>query len=1016
MSERILRALIQLFAIGASLERLTLQSRAVVEGILRQQLSQHRINEYLTLFDTHLQALEGKEDQTKARKRIALSSVKALRICTEINKELNTSQKYIVFIRLVEFMHSSDVSITEPEKEFLETVATVFNIEQKVQQLCVALTERNVHAQGLESASVLCVQSQKDAKSHTYQQLEHTEVDQSLWFLNIEPAGMFFLRYTGKDLLTVNGKPVVPNSVSVFTQGAVLRGQKIQALYYSDVLRFFTIKKEERRIQLRAENLEFTFKNGKKGLHTLNFSSHSGELVAIMGGSGAGKSTLLSVLNGTSPVSSGRLLLNGKDVYKDAGVLEGMIGNIPQDDLLIEELSVFQNLFYNTKLVFGKLSDEEIREKVMAMLDSLGLTETADLKVGNPLNKTISGGQRKRLNIALELIREPAVLFVDEPTSGLSSHDAENVMDLLKQLTLSGKLVFVVIHQPSSDIFRMFDRLLILDTGGYPIYYGNPSDSLIYFKRQAQFADADRSECPACGTINAEQIFNIIGQEEVDEFGNRTNSRKVSPQEWFNYHKQNIAAAEGILTENEKTVAGGSNAGYFRQWRVFFTRDFLSKLSNRQYMAITLLEAPLLAGILGFILRYTTPGESYSFTDNPNLPAYLFICVIVALFLGMTASAEEIIRDRKILQREKFLNLSRQSYLFSKIALLFLVSAIQSLSFVLIGNLIFGVQDMLFQYWWVLFSTACFANLVGLNISSGLDSVVTIYILIPFLIIPQILLSGVIVKFEKLNPLISNPAEVPLIGNVMASRWAFEALSIYQFQENQFQKDFYPMDAKMSEATFKKDWWLAVLRERTDKSERLIGRGVPSDSIKSILQLVYNELNKEQNENPRLKLNPASLNVNGKQDMTTVQAMRKDIEQLKDFYIEQFNSSSELKETIIEGMTNSPEKLTEFKKRKRDYYNESLDQLVRNSTGVERLRVYENEVIQYFEPVYRTRPSENALSGMFFTPTKSFLGQTYNTFSVNIVVIWGMTILFYLTLTWDLLRKILMLGTRFKKK
>ncbi len=1016
MSERILRALMQLFAIGASLERLTLQSRSVVEGFLRQQLSLQRIPEYLSLFDAHLLSLQGADDLTKARKKIALSSVKALRICTEINKELNTSQKYIVFIRLVEFMNSSDSQITEPEKEFLETVATVFNIEQKLQELCLALTVKNLKPENLEHESVLCVRKHTEAGNHLYHQLQHPDTDQSIWFLNIEPAGMFFLRYTGKDLLSVNGKPVVADIVSVFTQGAVLRGQKIQALYYSDVLKKFIGEQEERPIQLRAENLEFTFPNGKKGLHSLNITSKSGELVAIMGSSGAGKSTLLSVLNGTSPVSDGKLLLNGKDIYKDARVLEGMIGNIPQDDLLIEELSVYQNLFYNTKLVYGKDSDAEIRIRVMNMLDSLGLTDTADLKVGNPLNKTISGGQRKRLNIALELIREPAVLFVDEPTSGLSSHDAENVMDLLKQLTLTGKLVFVVIHQPSSDIFRMFDRLLILDTGGYPIYYGNPSDSLLYFKSQAQFADADESECPACGNINPEQIFNIIGQEVVDEFGNRTGTRKISPKEWFEWNKKSLVNSENTKIENAETHASGNKANYFRQWKVFFTRDLLSKLSNKQYMAITLLEAPLLAGILGFILRYTGPGEEYVFTKNPNLPAYLFICVIVALFLGMTASAEEIIRDRKILQREKFLNLSRQSYLFSKIALLFLVSAIQTLSFVVIGNLIFGVQDMLLHYWWVLFTTACFANLVGLNISSGLDSVVTIYILIPFLIIPQILLSGVIVKFEKLNPVISNPAEVPLVGNVMASRWAFEALSVYQFRENNFQRDFFTLDAKMSEATFKKDWWIPTLRERTDKSERLIGNGASDDSVRTILKLVFNELKKEQFENKRLRLTTPGLSENARLTMSTIQTMRNDLESLREFYISQFNSGSEHKESLIEKMTLTPQGQQSFTERKRDYYNESLDQLSRNSTGLERLRVFDDEIIRYFEPVYRMHPSPNSLKGMFFTPTKSFLGKTYDTFSVNMAVIWAMTVFLFFTLVWDVLRKILGFGGRWKKK
>src|SRR3972149_6379482 len=205
---------------------------------------------------------------------------------------------------------------------------------------------------------------------------------------------------------------------------------------------------------------------------------------------------------------------------------------IPQDDLLIEELTVFQNLFYNAKLCFDNLTDFEITERVNAVLSDLGLFEARNLKVGSPLEKTISGGQRKRLNIALELIREPSVLFVDEPTSGLSSRDSENIMDLLKELARKGKLLFVVIHQPSSEIFKMFDKLIILDVGGFPIYYGNPVDGVIYFKQRINHVNADESECKLCGNVNPQQIFNIIESKVLDEYGNLTDNRKVSPKEW----------------------------------------------------------------------------------------------------------------------------------------------------------------------------------------------------------------------------------------------------------------------------------------------------------------------------------------------------------------------------------------------------------------------------------------------------------------------------------------------------
>ena len=253
--------------------------------------------------------------------------------------------------------------------------------------------------------------------------------------------------------------------------------------------------------------------------------------------------------------------------------------------------------------------------------------------------------------------------------------------------------------------------------------------------------------------FRSEQLFSLIEANVLDEFGNPAHARKTTPVEWYNLYQKNIAAKQSVEAISQKRIViPGQKPSRFQQFKVFITRDVLSKLSNRQYLLINLLEAPLLAFALSFLIKYRLPGHEYIFRDNQNIPAYIFICVIVSLFIGLSVSAEEIFRDRKILKRESFLNLSRSSYLFSKIAIMFVLSAIQTFTFVIIGNTVLGIGNMYGDYWLVLFTTGCFANLLGLNISSSFNSAVTIYILIPILIIPQILLSGIIVKFEKLNP------------------------------------------------------------------------------------------------------------------------------------------------------------------------------------------------------------------------------------------------------------------------
>jgi ABC-type multidrug transport system ATPase subunit len=359
--------------------------------------------------------------------------------------------------------------------------------------------------------------------------------------LRVPGVNLHFLKYQGPvKAYQISGQTIVPNRFYILNQGTSIRGGKIKPIYYSDIIGNFLKDDNLEKIVFRVVGLEFQFGNGETGLHEINFKEESGRLVGIMGASGSGKSTLLNVLNGNLSPSKGLVSLNGIDIHRESRKLDGLIGYVAQDDLLIDELTVFQNLYYNARLCFGKKTHEEITRIVEETLSTLGLAETRDLRVGNPLDKTISGGQRKRLNIALELIREPAVLFVDEPTSGLSSRDSENIMDLLKELCLKGKLIFVVIHQPSSDIFKMFDRLVVLDQGGYPIYNGHPVESLVHFKHMVNHINCDEAECISCGNVKTEDLFNIIEAKVVDEYGHLTTERKTSPREWNNLYRAHI--------------------------------------------------------------------------------------------------------------------------------------------------------------------------------------------------------------------------------------------------------------------------------------------------------------------------------------------------------------------------------------------------------------------------------------------------------------------------------------------
>jgi len=1016
MSEKILRALIQLFALAANAERLSAQSRLVVEALLRQQLSSDLVAQYLAIFNEYISAQEIKRETEVTSKPTGTDEV--LKICMDINRELNVRQKYIVLIRLAEFIYSSGHAVTEAEQSLLDTVASVFKIPEADYQICAQVAGKQLSIP--DDESYLLIDSRTTKTERFTHHIHSDNMNGHILLAHLKKVSTVLFRYSGDSEVTLNSQPVKRDFVYVFTPGSVIRGRKIESIYYSDVIHRFVSGGKQSELNFIVEEVEYEFDNGHKGLYPINFRAKSGELIGIMGSSGSGKSTLLNVLNGNLVPTKGNVLINNVNLHVDKKSAEGIIGYIPQDDLLLDELSVYQNLYYNTKLSYASRDEVTINQKVSEMLDDLGLAETRDRRVGNPLDKTISGGQRKRLNIALELVREPPILFVDEPTSGLSSRDSENVMDLLKQLTITGKLVFVVIHQPSSDIFKLFDKLLLLDVGGHPIYYGNPSDSLIYFKHAMDSVNADESECATCGNINSEMLFNLIEANVLDEFGNPAHGRKTSPQEWNQRFQEKIVAAQPKEPVSQKRiVVPAEKPSRFQQFKVFITRDVLSKLSNRQYLLINLLEAPLLAFALAFLIKYRLPGHEYVFRENQNIPAYIFIAVIVALFIGLSVSAEEIFRDRKILKRESFLNLSRSSYLLSKISIMFILSAIQTLSFVLIGNSILGISNMYADYWLVLFSTACFANMLGLNISSSFNSAVTIYILIPILIIPQILLSGIIVKFEKLNPTLSTHEKVPVFGEVMASRWAFESIAVRQFKNNKYEKYFFEDDRLMSRATFKKDFLIPELIKKTDFC--IFSLTQPEKKIKmpSELKLLGVELEKEQRETNLpgfagiTQLTPESFNA------SVGNALKLYLNQRKEYYIKIYNGANARRENVIIGLEQSPGGLEKLLKVKDDFENESLNILLKNTAEQKQLEESNNQLVQRFQPVFMQGDKDSFIRAPFFASQKNVFGVMWETYFANVLVIWFMTIVLAITLYFDALKKLIdfrINRRRYKKK
>ena len=793
MTDVILSSFISLFALFGKVEQVDEErAKEMLVSYLRHHFGIRNIDLYLDLYSDMRMAYEMTDDLNT---QDTVSS-----ICTSLHGRIRTNEEALLLLRLMEFCSNDGLKAVS----MFDTMARQFHISD---------------SQYADFTDFVSNKESEHVRMHHIKGFEGT-----IKTLLDRSTGLLIFTYLGNDTVLFNDVHVLPGTYQVWQQSSVLKNATGSPVYYSSIIRTYT-KDEDitQTVEFCGRDITFRFPGSDNGMHNLSFTLHNGELLAIMGGSGTGKTTLLSLLNGSMKPQEGTITINGHDISEPRA--KDLIGFVPQDDLLIEELTVYQNLWFTAKLCFEGMPDQELDRRVMKTLKDLGLDAVKDLKAGSAINKYISGGQRKRLNIALELIREPAVLFLDEPTSGLSSSDTEKVINLLKEQTLKGKLIIVNIHQPSSDVYKLFDRLWLLDRGGYPVFDGNPIDAITYFKEAANYADAETSACPMCGNVNPEIVLNIIDEKSLNSNGELSDERKVTPQEWHElYLKNRPELPEPPVSEVPPSDQKKPNV--LKQFAIFLYRNFRTKITNVQYLAITLLQAPLLAVVCSLLTRYAPP-EGYTVMDNKNLVSYFFMAVIVATFTGMSGSAEEIIKDRALLKREKFLHLSYGSYIWSKIVYMACVSLIQTLLFIVVGNSIMGLHGLFGTWWIILFITALLANLTGLLLSQCLNSVVAIYISIPMLLIPQILLCGLVVSFTDLNPK-STTGNVPLIGDLIPSRWSYEALAVTSFSDNEYKRHFFDIEKEKYETQYYNMGLLYELQSQleTMKDEQKRGKKV----------------------------------------------------------------------------------------------------------------------------------------------------------------------------------------------
>ncbi len=591
------------------------------------------------------------------------------------------------------------------------------------------------------------------------------------------------------------------------------------------------IIEEERNVigNLRVREIAHSYDRKIPALDGISFTIQRGEMVCVMGPSGCGKSTLLKALGGQLKPRSGRIDLNGVDLYSEHENLKSYIAIIPQDETFDPLLTVEENLDTAAAMRAPHFPVAERRRRVDSKLIELGLNEIRHRLAGDQETKSLSGGQRRRLNAGMDMIGIADVYLFDEPTSGLSSKDSEHVLEMIRGLT-HNKITLVSIHQPSSRLFHMFDKALLLDNGGRMAFFGTPAQMLEYFhearKQEGIYTATAPAACEGADAVLAltpDFVFDVLETPlrdlggdviyERDVRGNLIPARRFNAAFWSDRFQTHRLLEEVNLREIDSDTAQTTTIQKTPQapprklrhdWVRFsnqFKRAFLSKLRNRANLATTLLEAPALAVLIAMVMRYSEDGE-YNFANAFHIPTYLFLGLVTALFLGMTNSAEEIIRDRNLLQRERHHGFRVGGYIVGKYLSLGFFALIQCVIYLLIGNAILGIRDMFLPNLLWMFATSFVGIAAGLFISSIVSSPKTAINIIPLILIPNIILGGALIKYDEMNrsfDIIQNirqwfvpedqkeeasKLKVPAICHLMPLRWSYEAIIILHAEHN----------------------------------------------------------------------------------------------------------------------------------------------------------------------------------------------------------------------------------------
>jgi ABC-type multidrug transport system ATPase subunit len=995
MNDNILTALMQLSALVAQINQTHFHKNAhvLVKSYLEKMLGEKNIRVHLKQYFEFFNQYESEIENLVSKSNSANNLQVINQLCESLNKELTLADRYILMLSFLELIYIDKI-ITHEEQEFISALAVKFKIshEDFINACDFIFNIKPLH---LNSTSYLVICDNEASFSEelegtwitknkpdqeTYHIIHHKGLKDNIFILKFADPELLLLKYSGESSVYLTNRKVEQGKFYILNNFDQLLINNVPTSIYDINQKFNT---ERKTVPLIFKGKDVTIGSSKKIKAPdgkFSFCEEAGNIVALIGSNDT-TTRFIRHISGRLLQKKQDICINGYNLSAEYYKIQKLIGYIPNYNIYNENISVYQNLYLTCKLSYPQFPETKIKAKVREIIEITKLIEVQHV-IPAKNNELFEPLFQFLTNMAIELVHDPWLLFIEASFEKLSVPEYEIVLKILHSIASDGKLVFITSNHPNTMTFEYCNKLWIVDQQNYIIYNGNTHHVFDYFNQNSNNVLQIHEQCSFCGSVKPEIINQIIHQKTIDEKGEQTTKRKITPREWHKLYKDQIEP-KIILKECKKVLPlhSGAIPTVSQQYFVHITQKLLSQKTKILNNLLELGIFTVCSIILAFLFRSDWSSD-YLAGNNPNLHIFIIFSITLMLISGVIVAENENHKEKKQLAHDLKKNLSFFSYLNAQISWLIIISAIYSTIYSLITTMVLGIFEFFPKYLLIFFSLFVLGNIVGIWLSNIFTKRKVVYFALLALVVFNVLFNGITINIKSFPKPLSSEQYTPAITEASPLKWAFEALYVEHTINNDFEKLFYDYDKKIETSIFNANYLIPELQHKLLQ----ISANPSGKENHKVLHAIQTEIKQFANNSEIFPFEYVD-------EMTSDKVKASIIKEASDYltYIQLILSENikkltldkhTLEHNLIDSIGN-----TGYLKFKKRYFNAYLFDLANKFNTAINVKFTNGDIIKNMNPLYLI-PASNFGRAHLFAPVKMFNYLYYSTYWFNLFILW----------------------------